>query len=297
VEVGLLSTPAKRAEVVEGAVDTALGLLSALGDGLSLVGTPEPDAIVFGAFTTPPAAVKTTFGHSDLVDAYSYGGYLELLRHCASYSAAEQNYRLSRILNQVPAGHVEIFLKNYFENVSFNLASELIHTLGKTIAHEIGHSVGLPHTAGTSDQQVIHYLGDDPTTALADVMAQGEDPAGSRRFSLSANAFRVAVGEQWDEHAGQGAVDYFRKFVQAGGNFDSALGDRDANAAPAPTFGGPVAWLLTGPDRTFVNSPFDLGSLEADGRSCPARLFPPTWNSRSPSVLTVPSLDLQWPNS
>ncbi|MBK9139074.1 MAG: hypothetical protein IPM17_09985 [Verrucomicrobia bacterium] len=264
-KIALINTPEKRAGIVQGSVDDAVARLAAATDGVTFVATPDADAILFNNFQTPPDKPLAVFGDSHLVDANSNGGFLELLKHCPQYSATEQNYRLSRVLNQSPAGQIDIYLKNYLGSTPVASPEDIIRTLGKTIAHEIGHAVGLTHTTGINEKSKPVHVGADVGTARKDIMAQGEDTDGVRRFSLSIPPLRVALGDEWDEDTGQRAVDYYRQFQLAGGDFDAEPPQRDPNALTAPQFDGPVAWLVAGPERRFVNSPLDFGEVEVDG--------------------------------
>jgi hypothetical protein len=66
-------------------------------------------------------------------------------------SSAEQNFRLSEALNEIPSGHVDIYLDRLFEgeneanpNGDF-LRQDLVNTV-QDQAGELGHHLGLVHT-------------------------------------------------------------------------------------------------------------------------------------------------------
>src|SRR5262249_24493442 len=118
----------------------------------------------------------------------------------------EAHYRLSTDLNNQAGGQVDIYLDQYLKFDTFTDQDQLVYTFAKTIAHELGHNVGLYHTAGNG------FAIDDPH-ARTDSMAQGEDLTGGKPFLVTTNAFKVAVGADWSPFAAEQALDYFDAYV------------------------------------------------------------------------------------
>src|SRR5262249_40749480 len=134
-------------------------------------------------------------------------------------------------------------------------------SIGETIAHEIGHSLGLNHTDG---EATIALPG-----AANDVMAQGSDPYGTKTFSITANALKVALGLNWTPGAAQQAINYFGEYLRASeslGKFFNAKAGADADPdVLSASVHGPVAWIVSDADQTFVSNSLELGSVSADG--------------------------------
>ena len=135
----------------------------------------------------------------------------------AQYSKAEQNFRLSEAMNENLQGNVDIYVDQYFQqNSSDWTEAQLLNSLGKTIAHELGHNVGLNHTNNWDG---------------TDVMAQGFVFGAQRAFGTTVNAFKVAVAMSWTAAEAQQAIDYFVKYLDLGGG--DARGRCDRSRLPA----------------------------------------------------------------
>ena len=260
-EQALLDTAAKRQAILAGVLARMTTLTTSFATGLEAEAADGADVTKFKQFATP--AGQNAYGDSP-VDNNLNGGTLPLLGVRANYSVAEQNFRFSDTLNDNPAEGINIYLKNFFDGTDSVTAQAVINAVAKSMSHEMGHSIGLEHTAGAGK-----------TTGLAgaatDVMAQGGDYTGVRTFSTSADAYRVAVAIDWTSAQAQTALDYFKAYVTAGGDFDASavadapVGAVDPNHPAGPGFAAPVAWIMSDPDNAFVNGSLDLGSVSADG--------------------------------
>src|SRR5262249_26376785 len=148
-EKALLVDPAT---IAADSIRKAEALLDAVAaDGQSRNSTLAPPAgsVRFNDFGPAPGGVKaTTLGQGYLVDDNSNGGMASVVRDRAMWSQSEQDFRLSQTLNQIPDGHVTIYLDHYFKALPFSTVDQIVNSLGKTIAHELGHNLGLVHTRG-----------------------------------------------------------------------------------------------------------------------------------------------------
>ena len=97
------------------------------------------------------------------------------------------------MLNQNPAGTVDMYLGNYFKFTTFTTEDQIINTFGKTMAHEIGHQLGLNHTLAFLSNGTSVQINDP--NAANDMMAQGQDLTGSKRFLVTLNAGLLALGD------------------------------------------------------------------------------------------------------
>jgi hypothetical protein len=155
-----------------------------------------------------------------------YGGaesVFELLG--ANYSVAERNFRLARGLNQ-RKGFVELYLDYLiYEKMNFDnpaAVGNLAFHFGEILAHQFGHSLGLVDTYSRlipKDDFVIFQL--DPLlfpSARSDLMgyptpaAIGQDT--DKTYELSIDAFRIALGLDWDTVAADRAINYFQACAQ-----------------------------------------------------------------------------------
>ena len=145
----------------------------------------------------------------------------DLIKNFSVRSLSENIFRLSEGLNENYKGEVDIFFEEYFSlptrtellrkttNVEWT-KSDLVKSLGKTIAHEIGHTLGVPHTKETVMEKNKKFLLDIDDN---DVMAQGI-VAGSetKSFSTTVNAFKIALGLPWSQNDGEQALNFYRKY-------------------------------------------------------------------------------------
>jgi hypothetical protein len=256
-EYALIDTPEERAAIVNGIVVRADVLLSGFAPGVQRITTPDADAVLFNNFETPYGTDPATYGRASGVDNEANGGIEYLIASLPNYSKAAQNNLLSAVLNEHPDGSVAIYIDHYFRGEIFVSANEIINAFGKTVAHEFGHSSGLNHTSG---KRIISVPG-----AGSDMMAQGADQAGTRRFTITTNALKVALGLDWSSTEAQQAISYFGAYLAAGGAFDGQPESPPDSTIQPVSWNGPIAWILAGDDETFVTGSLDLGSVLADG--------------------------------
>ncbi|MDH5639971.1 MAG: choice-of-anchor D domain-containing protein, partial [Nitrospira sp.] len=191
-------------------------------------------------------------------------------------SRAQAAFELSKGLNGTRQGSVDIYLDKYFTYENFKLANfndvitsrdGLINTIAKTIAHELGHNVGLLHT---TDGNAKHITDKD---AHKDIMAQGFDFSGELKFRVTEDTMRIGLGDSWSVLDGApDKVDVEKALKYLGDNkgrfdvADAAPGGRDLGVPPP----GPPAPRLVIHDATSnshvsVLDPVDLGSVHVDG--------------------------------
>jgi hypothetical protein len=284
IENSFLASPAQRVALVNAAIDHAVALLERgqpYAPGLDLVSVPDKNTIIFSDFSTPPGTLPGDLGKSstldngyDITGAKPLTGVALLVHDRTNYSRSEQNFRLSEYLNESPSGEVFIYLENYFGHSYFTTVDEAANALGHTIAHELGHAVGLFHTSamdGTGNP--AHILG--IPGAATDVMAQGLDTSGSRKISVTSPALRVALGATWDQKQAQTAIDYYGAWVNrpdpggwgnavVGATADATAGRTDGNRAFGPEYTDPVLWVMDKAEQGLVDD-IDFGTVSADG--------------------------------
>jgi membrane-associated phospholipid phosphatase len=259
-EHDLLDSVPERDHIVQGALARAEELLSSFSPGLERITTSTDDAVRFDVFEAPSSTPPDRLGLSEELDNETNGGVAYLVAHRTDYSKAVQNNLLSTNLNKKEGGQVGIYLDHYFGLLDFSSPQEIINTLAKTFVHELGHGIGLTHTAGNGN--FIDLAG-----AFDDVMSQGQDLLGQRTFEITTNAMRVGLGLDWTQQQGQQAITYYDAFiraVKARGNFDALPDGSDGNVEEF-TFNGPVARIVSDADQAFVIGELDLGPVSADG--------------------------------
>jgi hypothetical protein len=262
----LIDTAGERTAVINNVITRAETLLNAFDPGwtrVTAVTVNSVDVNVFDIANERIAGVPTatTLGSAFLVDNQQNGGMVNLIANRNSFNTSEQNFRLSEVLNELAVGQVDIYVDRYFSFQDFAALGigALENALAKTLAHEIGHTGGLNHTAGGGSIINIPNAG-------TDVMAQGIDTAGTRTFNITANAASMAFGTAWTSAQAQQAMNYFAAYIAAGGNFDST----DAEGGPDPDIGNGlpvgvgVAQIFSLPDAT-VPTLLDFGTVAADG--------------------------------
>ncbi len=259
-ERGLLDTAAKRQAIIDGTLARVATLDTPFAAGVDRVSSSAGATTIFNTFDT--AAGVTTYGQSAVIDNTGNGG-LEtaggLLAKRTTYSVSEQDFRLSETLDENTGKTVAMHLRNFFDGVDSVTAQAVINGIAKSMAHEMGHSVGLNHTAGNGKSTGL-------PGATTDIMAQGSDYNGTRSWSESAtDAYDVAVGITYTDAQAQTALNYYAAYIAAGGDFDAAESTADPNHPIQSAIDGAVPWVMSPSGDTFVTGTVDLGAVAADG--------------------------------
>ncbi|HVX11566.1 MAG TPA: DUF4214 domain-containing protein [Pirellulales bacterium] len=132
----------------------------------------------------------------------------DIVANRTKYSVPEQNYRLSMALNQYPSESISLYINNMIALLNSditlkNATSYFVDEVGSTIAHELGHALGLNHINVKND---IMF----PTYNLGD--GQGES------FVVTDPAMRVSLGMAYNDAPGpqksvpQQAIDYYAAY-------------------------------------------------------------------------------------
>jgi uncharacterized protein YjiK len=228
---------------VNDVVAEAERLLAPFSAGVERVTSSDSNTVVFDDlekdfFEGGGGELGTAFIVDNSSGSYSTA---EIRTNRSQYSKAEQNFRLSEALNEDLGGHVDIYVDQYFQQEAADWTrAQLLNSLGKTIAHELGHNVGLNHTNNWDG---------------TDVMAQGFVKGAQRAFGTTTNAFKVAVAMSWSMADAQQAIDYYVKYLDLGG------GDaQDPDTQQPPAIGDGLVALFDAASGDSIGG-VDFGTL------------------------------------
>jgi membrane-associated phospholipid phosphatase/methionine-rich copper-binding protein CopC len=258
--------PVKISSFVNDVIIEAESLLSPFSTGLERVTFSSSSSGVVEFNQWQGSSSRTdVLGNSFVVD--NKNGIFntdDIFENRTKYSKVEQNFRLSEALNENYNGNVEVYVNQYFLNrpkpdlnrpKSDWTRSELVNSLGKTIAHELGHTVGLNHTSSPKNPKL--------TINPNDVMAQGFVLDAKKSFSSTMNAFNIALGLPWNESQAQQAVQYYSAYIGSGGR-DAPDGVDDPESQPSRPVNDGLLWLLEDGSKNFTNK-IDFGNVNITG--------------------------------
>jgi hypothetical protein len=216
---------------------------------------------VLAASTRPPLSYFT-FSPDNHNGQYSV---LDLIKNRSVYSLGQQDFILSKALNETLSGETQLYLDHIFQQFNLDTArlakvdarTGLVNSLGKIIAHELGHQVGMVHTNGFDGD-----LSPFSKTPAVDIMTQGLDYKGTTEFDITDSAMRVALGMDWDSDQAQDAISYFRKYVAFGKGQDAVPPDGDNGLSPF-TPNAPVLNVLDSTGQ--VHTSVDFGTVTVPG--------------------------------
>ncbi|KKL54960.1 hypothetical protein LCGC14_2260190, partial [marine sediment metagenome] len=245
------------------------------GGWIRVTASTGANGVDLNDFLTDADVGATTLGRAHLVDNEENGGVwlLSLAAERAKYSEAEQNFRLSETLNEIMAGNIDVYVDRYFRynndannGFVFNATlANFTNSLGKTFAHEVGHTVGLNHTSNDFTGGGIDI---GLANANGDAMAQGIDENATLNWPVTDDAWRVALGLNYTVADAQNALDYFAAYrvtrvANPGFGDTSAPGD-DPDFSPIVPVNDGALEVLTAPDMRFVTN-VDFGTIALDG--------------------------------
>lgn len=222
-------------------------------------------------------------------------------------STASEAYDLVESVNIKDDGQIRIFIDRWIQIIDRSLIQRgidenekppedrkpypdprqaLIEGLASTMAHEIGHTVGLAHTSTNFNPRNI---AEDALTkeilvrgAKQDVMAQGGDLRGELTYPLTEGMYKLAIGQFWDAQDRVNARKYWVFYVQAMARFNRRDGlppntpfnidggGEDGNVPIIDFIGAGLPALIVDPDTdpdvvdeiNFGIVPADLGPIE-----------------------------------
>lgn len=244
----------KASTFISDVIAEATGLLNPFSAGLERVTSSSSGTVDFDDWEAESLDLfdepAPTLGYAFIVDNKNGQFNIDdIYNKRTIYSKAEQNFRLSEALNENYDGHVDVYLNRYFtEQMADWTRQQLVRSLGKTIAHELGHNVGLNHTNKFDS---------------SDVMAQGFVLGAPKSFTTTANAFKIALGLPWSQAEGQQAVQYYSTYIQRGRG-DAPDGAIDPDSQPPQPINDGLLWLLEDSSQNFVDT-INFGNVNLTG--------------------------------
>ncbi|MFO0911602.1 MAG: FG-GAP-like repeat-containing protein [Pirellulales bacterium] len=258
-------------DILTHAVSRAKTLFNVVPNGIRFVDQPTDNSV--NVESVYESLFDNSFADSGGVDDGTlinggvfgrYGGVRDIIGGEANWSKSERNFRLTEAVNESPVGKVQFHMKNLLKGISefvFGKYEHIGNQIGKTIAHEVGHTVGLFHTAGNVP------FGPTIIFDLNDAMAQGIDPLAEARFKTTLSALKVAVGDKFTETDPGNALNYYKKYFSLGGNFDGPLDGTtvDSSVPTQPNFPDPYLDMIDVVLQDNLFGGVDMGSVLADG--------------------------------
>ncbi|MFN7883400.1 MAG: choice-of-anchor D domain-containing protein, partial [bacterium] len=242
--------PALTTAFINDVIAEAQGLLSPFSVGLELLNASSSGTVQFNKWEADSSSPNGALGYAYIVDNQNGQFNIDdIYNNLTIYSRAEQNFRLSEALNENYDGKVDVYVNRYFSSNTPDWTREqLVKSLGKTVAHELGHNVGLNHTNNFNTN---------------DVMAQGYVLGTQKSFTTTANAFKIALGLPWGVAEGQQAVQYYVTYITTGRG-DAPDGAIDPDSQPQQPINDGLLWLLDSSSQDFVDT-VNFGNVNLTG--------------------------------
>ena len=188
-------------------------------------------------------------------DDLNQGTLKDIYTNRSDYNKYERTYRTSQQINNRLTGKIEFYLDNFFElQIGMNTNDAITNALGKTIAHEVGHQLGLfhPHTDSFPGMP----------GGLTDIMRQGVDLTGAWGFQITKPAGKIAIHGNYLTADVDKALAYY-SYPGIGDN-DTQGGTDPSDTGPGSPFTTPQLGVFTS-DGSIVPGYVDFGNTPVDG--------------------------------
>ena len=160
-ELALIQTSGDRVTIADRVIERAKYLLRDYRPGWTIVDTATPGCVRFDVFGSYQAVLATPPHHAiglpflgyaflidnvDLSDPDHHELVPDLIANRSRLSASQSSFLLADILNEQPAGHVDVYVERYFRYGNILTSDSLVNTLAQVVNHELGHNLGMNHT-------------------------------------------------------------------------------------------------------------------------------------------------------
>ncbi len=258
----LIDTDERRAALADRIVHAAINKFNVVAPGVqySFGASPSSKAVEVVFQQQPNDGNPDVVGKA-ISGLDNYADIISILTTRSQYSLAEGIFRLDAAINKVPQGQVDIYptVDLAYAITAGMDGSELVSRWSTTIAHEVGHVLGLVHT--TPNGIGVKVGGMDGSDDIMAARTSEQQRAGS--FSVTLNALRMATNLDYTNSQAVNAFLYYLKSLSGTSTHLTGEGQIDSDEN-RPLYAGPLTALR---DRTdsMVTGPIDLGIANIGG--------------------------------
>ncbi|MFZ4409274.1 MAG: VCBS domain-containing protein, partial [Paracraurococcus sp.] len=247
----------ERSAIADAIAAKVASILSTAAPGLTAGAAGAADLMTVRFLTTARSGLLGDSAPAGGIDNAAQIG--QVVANRFSLSATENGFRLDKAVNQGYSGTIDAYVNTPLEVRDITSVAQLVNTLAKTAAHEIGHTLGLTHTFSASTGQTVTING---VSGQTDLMAQGIDTAGSLIItSITRGAVLLASNIGYATSDARNALSYY---IQNPGNFDAVEGTNEAAGQRDAPAGAHLA-LFDADTGLLIGNLVDFGAGLVDG--------------------------------
>ncbi len=229
------------------------------------------DVTITNSLDNPAATVSDTYQAVDPGRDPSLGGDAgildldlsalnALLATYSSISPEAQGFQLDQAINPIRSGTPRIILASHIANFWGIGQEAFVNNFAKTIAHESGHNIGLPHPYDYKD-----FLGNSVNQAQPDIMSYAPDNRGLLTFSVySDGILKIGLDGNWSTADIENALFYLSKAISYGttsGTIETFDGSPDGGDLIIDSPPGPHMLLTLNSAAIPTSAGFDVGTV------------------------------------